>query len=54
MLRRVKSQSQILTLSTEFVTYQTELPASNQTSPESESLDEGDLSLLGGEASPEA
>ena len=43
-----KESTQILTLLTEFVTYYTESSVSSQPSPESESLDEGDV------ASPKA
>ena len=49
-LRRVKSQSKILT----FITHQLEPLVSIKTSPELESLDEGDLGILAGEASPKA
>ena len=50
MMRQVKSQSKILT----FMTHQLEPLLWSQSSPESESLDEGDLGLLSGAASPTA
>ena len=53
-LRQVKSQSQILTLSTEFVIYNMDPLMWTQSSPKSESLDKEDIGLLGGEASPKA
>ena len=49
-MRRVKIQSKILT----FITHQLEPLVSIQSSPESESMDEGDLGILAGEASPKA
>ena len=54
ILRQVKSQSQILTLLTDFENYHLEPLMWTQSSPELEPLDKGDLGLLAGEASPEA
>ena len=45
-MRQVKRQSKILT----FIIHQLEPLVTIQLSPESESLDEGDLGLLAGEA----
>ena len=54
ILRRVKSQSQILTFLTEFVTYQLGPIMWTQSSLESKSLDKEELRLLAGGASPKA
>ena len=54
ILRRLKRQSQILTLSTEFVIYNMDPLMWTHSSPESESLDKEYLGILAGEASPKA
>ena len=54
ILRRLKRQSQILTLSTEFVIYKIDPLMWTQLSPDSESLDMKDLGLLAGETSTKA